>query len=419
GLTLAQAIKKHHPEKFKVVVYERDKGPRSRWQGYHVIFHQKTSRHLISAIPQNILSRINQITVNAAPRGKFSYCFIDEHSRIVAEHESEQAENIEKLANLPPNSTLFLSRDRLRETLLEGIEIYWEKKCCGYEETDDGVWALFDDGSKIFGDYLVGCDGIHSQVKKQRFPSIKTVDYKISLLISNVAVSERTINRILKISRGHLLSTCFGFKGSTNVIFFDLMPIWVKSDPEPRYRMTLQHISSPQDFDVFSPAKSPKELVDLITSQIEKQPSSELRSILLELWSLIPTEPDPNYPFQYIPLSRRTVMDFDSKTLPKEWETTKITLLGDAIHSMTGHLGLGLNNAIIDANVLANALSHFDDEGWENCVMKYEKEMRERTYPDIVASRFAAVRAHLIHDDYFSMYKRNVKLRWKALMSKL
>ncbi|RIB03856.1 hypothetical protein C2G38_2122141 [Gigaspora rosea] len=50
----------------------------------------------------------------------------------------------------------------LRDVLLEGVDTQWGKKCIGYEESDDGVWALFEDGTREFGDLLIGADGINS-----------------------------------------------------------------------------------------------------------------------------------------------------------------------------------------------------------------------------------------------------------------
>jgi len=60
-------------------------------------------------------------------------------------------------------------RDRLRDLLLEGIDVQWGKKCIGYDEDEEGVWAIFEDGTRERGDFLVGADGIHSPSKDQFF----------------------------------------------------------------------------------------------------------------------------------------------------------------------------------------------------------------------------------------------------------
>jgi 2-polyprenyl-6-methoxyphenol hydroxylase-like FAD-dependent oxidoreductase len=60
-------------------------------------------------------------------------------------------------------------RDRLRDLLLEGIDVQWSKKCIGYDEDEEGVWAIFEDGTRERGDLLVGADGIHSPSKEYFF----------------------------------------------------------------------------------------------------------------------------------------------------------------------------------------------------------------------------------------------------------
>jgi 2-polyprenyl-6-methoxyphenol hydroxylase-like FAD-dependent oxidoreductase len=46
--------------------------------------------------------------------------------------------------------------------MLEGVNTQWGKKCIGYDEFDDEVWAIFQDGTRVRGDILIGCDGINS-----------------------------------------------------------------------------------------------------------------------------------------------------------------------------------------------------------------------------------------------------------------
>jgi 2-polyprenyl-6-methoxyphenol hydroxylase-like FAD-dependent oxidoreductase len=59
-------------------------------------------------------------------------------------------------------ASMIAYRDKLRKLLLEGVDVRWEKKFTRYEETGEGVWAVFEDGSREFGHILVGCDGINS-----------------------------------------------------------------------------------------------------------------------------------------------------------------------------------------------------------------------------------------------------------------
>ncbi|CAG8560123.1 10031_t:CDS:10 [Ambispora gerdemannii] len=245
NLAVAQALKKHYPEKFKVVVYERDKEPRCcTLARISCNFDSTSIKKLDLCNPQNLLSRLNRVMTNIDPRGKFSVFYR------------------RTWQNFSGNGS---ATNKLRETLLEGIEIHWENGVVG--------------------------------TKKQ-----------------------------------------------------------IMSNPEPRFRMTLSYSSLPHYFDVSGPDKSPS---DLVTSRIKKEPPSELNSILLELWSLVLRRP----------IQRMEIV--------KDYFTWGCYSYYEWIPRAC------LNHAIIDTNALVYALSHFDDEGWESCVAKYEKEMRPRTYPAI------------------------------------
>ena len=68
-----------------------------------------------------------------------------------------------EIAKLPKDlGSTVAYRDRLRDVLLEGVPVQWGKSCIKYEETEEGVWVFFDDGSQEFCDILVGADGIYS-----------------------------------------------------------------------------------------------------------------------------------------------------------------------------------------------------------------------------------------------------------------
>jgi salicylate hydroxylase len=87
------------------------------------------------------------------------------------------------------------------------------------------------------------------------------------------------------------------------------------------------------------------------------------------------------------PNLRRMVADTPQETMSllpirtsvpvKQWETTNITVLGDAIHSMTPFRGIGANTALRDAQLLARnliAAAHGQRELLE-AIRGYETQM--------------------------------------------
>ncbi|WIX83361.1 FAD-dependent monooxygenase [Amycolatopsis carbonis] len=68
----------------------------------------------------------------------------------------------------------------------------------------------------------------------------------------------------------------------------------------------------------------------------------------------------------------------------KPWETGPVTLLGDAVHSMTPFRGIGANTALRDAQLLCRTLSTGGD------LADYEREMRKYGFKAVRASARSA-----------------------------
>ena len=69
----------------------------------------------------------------------------------------------------PPSRTIKradLYRVPREQALARGIAVEHGKRLVGAEDTGDGVRAVFDDGTEAAGDVLVGCDGVHSTVRR-------------------------------------------------------------------------------------------------------------------------------------------------------------------------------------------------------------------------------------------------------------
>jgi FAD-dependent urate hydroxylase len=69
------------------------------------------------------------------------------------------------------------------EALARGIHIEHGKRLVDATDTGDGVRAVFADGSEVTGDVLIGCDGVHSTVRRLIDPNAPAPTY--SGLITN------------------------------------------------------------------------------------------------------------------------------------------------------------------------------------------------------------------------------------------
>ncbi len=111
----------------------------------------------------------------------------------------------------------FLRADRakMRQWLLTGLDVQWDKKFLHYEEDRNSVTAFFEDGSSAKGDVLVGADGINSIVRKQLLgDSIDGPQYvRMGIIVGEVTATEEQCKVWMK----NATSFYIGYAGSRRI----------------------------------------------------------------------------------------------------------------------------------------------------------------------------------------------------------
>ncbi|GES97739.1 hypothetical protein GLOIN_2v1608858 [Rhizophagus clarus] len=221
GLLLYHGIQKHlnkNVKKFYVKIFERDIGPQDRWQGYNIGLHPNGVKSLISCLSESLVSRLPEVIPNPIHENEY-------HGRIYCDHKGTEI-------------------SRLRDLMLEGVDIQWGKKCIGYDESDNEVWAIFQDGTRVRGDILIGCDGINSPIRKQKLPRLQLFDYGITQVLIDVAPNKKLMDRIIALNGNFLVHKTFGQDGDTTASMMRLIPIENNitentPDDQIHYRITL------------------------------------------------------------------------------------------------------------------------------------------------------------------------------------
>ncbi|CAB4379164.1 unnamed protein product [Rhizophagus irregularis] len=381
GLTFYHALIKNKDKKeFNVKIFERESGPQDRWQGYHIGINNYGARSLINCIPSSIASNLPKATPNPIPNLEYhGFSLADHTGSLLLRPPSKQVKDIYEIANLTTSFSIIITyRNRLRDVLLENVPVQWGKECIGYEETDDGVWVLFEDGSKEFCDILVGADGVNSPVRKQKLPELQIFDYGVTMIITDVAAPKNLLDRLIKLN------------GNEQENF--------ENKNETYYRATIAYVYPTKLDDKHDEHKvddeDPASIVNHVKYYIRKlRPECEMTNIVLELWDLVPkmTPDSKKYPFKtYNPLRRRKMRDIDPLSI-NTWTSNRVTLLGDAAHATSPVLGIGANNAIEDAEALSKALLNYSPENYISCIKEYENEMLKRNSADVLRSRFIAL----------------------------
>ncbi|RIA81879.1 hypothetical protein C1645_789399 [Glomus cerebriforme] len=400
GLTLYHALIKNKDKKeFNVKIFEREAHPTDRWQGYHIGVNARGVRSLMNCLPSSVASKLPKAIPNPIPDVECHGISISDHKGKCLIHPPyKQVKDVFELTKVSDDFSAIISyRDRLRDVLLEDVPVQWNKKCVGFEETEDGVWAIFEDGSREFGDILVGADGVNSLVRKQKVPELKIFDYNVNIINADVAVPKSFMDRSIKVHGNTLIQKSLGTKGDWTFNLFRLIPIENNNDTEPHYRTTIS-FAYPKKLDIKLSDKikvddnDPESVIKYVKHLIQTlRPECELTDILIKLWDFVPKSSDPsdqeNYPFKtYNPTQRRKLQDINPLSV-KTWTSSRVTLLGDAAHAMNPVFGLGTNNAIKDADVLSQALLKYSPENYISCIKEYENEMRKRTSSDVLMAR--------------------------------
>jgi FAD-dependent urate hydroxylase len=240
----------------------------------------------------------------------------------------------------------------LREEALErGITIEFGKRLTDVEiPHKDMAIVHFDDGTEAHGDFLVGCDGIHSQTRKSIFPNAPEPEY--TGIIDSGAF---TRNKSVPPSEGVMRMT-FGVNG-----FFGYQKVptgeiyWFENHERSQVlrRGKLDDISTNQWKD---------ELLRL--HERDHEPIIEIiRSTEGEIGKW------PVYDLPSLPI----------------WHRDTVCLIGDAAHATSPHVGQGASLAMEDAIILAKCLR--DIEGVPNAFTAFEALRRERVETIVEMSR--------------------------------
>nr|WP_238717499.1 FAD-dependent monooxygenase [Natronorubrum halophilum] len=240
----------------------------------------------------------------------------------------------------------------LREEALErGITIEFGKRLTDVEiPHEDMAIAYFDDGTEAHGNFLVGCDGIHSQTRNSIFPDAPEPEY--TGIIDSGAF---TRNESVPPSDGIMRMT-FGVNG-----FFGYQKVpageiyWFENHEQ-------SHAPSRGELDEISQSQWKDKLLTL------HEPDSEPITDIIRS-----TEGD---------IGKWPVYDLPS--LPV-WHQDTVCLIGDAAHATSPHVGQGASLAMEDAIVLAKCLR--DVEGVSDAFAVFEELRRERVEAIVEMSR--------------------------------
>ncbi|GGU99001.1 monooxygenase [Streptomyces albospinus] len=341
GLALAQGLRRAG---IGVAVHEKDPTPGFRNQGYRI----RINSDGITALKAVLTPQAYEVFVATAGTPGARTDVFDHQLGLL------HAQELPLVPGLPGGGHLAVNRMTLRQILLSDLE---KGVRCGcrltrYEINRSGtVTAHSADGTSATGDVLVGADGVNSATRKQYLPQAQVIDAGLRLLCGKVPLAGGTARDRFPSELLGLWTTIAGLSRR----FVGLAPVRYR---EPMRRLTARlapDLVLTKDTDclacVFGARREP---LPCTVDKLFTKSGTELQALtlsLLEGWHPLLMEiVSRQEPASIFPVAVRTSVPVGV------WETSAVTLLGDAVHVMSPAIGVGANTALRDARVLTSRL---------------------------------------------------------------
>jgi 2-polyprenyl-6-methoxyphenol hydroxylase-like FAD-dependent oxidoreductase len=371
GLCLANGLKKAG---ISVVVYERDPSPESRPQGYRIHIDPQGSTALHQCLPPHLWDLFSSTGGDFAQG--FSVVTEQLHELLNVGGRGGAADSIARHRSI--------SRVTLRRILLAGLgeDVQFDKRFLRYDEAADGaIIAHFEDGTTAQADLLVAADGVNSAVRKQYLPHAEPIDTGVVAIVGTLPLTDG----VMALAPYFLLDGPGMVVPSTPCSMF--MAMWKRSGEAAQ---TLRRLGiegtlpGDEDYLLLALGGSPDYLG--LDQQTDSITGRRLKDILrrktagwhTSLRKLVEMVSEEELLLNRVRTSQPTA----------SWRSTHITLLGDAIHSMTPYRGVGGNIALKDAALLTSRLTqaHQDEKPLLEAISAYEASMRQYAFAAVEGS---------------------------------
>ena len=280
----------------------------------------------------------------------------------------------------PPMDTqiepLTADRSTFRSALARGLEneIHFGRDIVGFVETVDAdkVSVRFADGHVELASLLVAADGAWSKIRQQKLPNLTPLDTECRAFYGKTPITpefKETFNKAAL--QGMSLVVDRTQEYPTSLLLEPMIFDHTVTEAYP-------DLALPQDY-VYWVLGSRVDHLESLGWKDSRVPASaeECVSFLKKITDGWHSSVKPLFDTQSVP--QTSVIRIGS--MPPElipWDSSRVTLIGDAAHLMSPTAGLGASSALRDAALLGKLLGEVhSSEGVVDAVAAYESAMKE------------------------------------------
>ncbi|MDQ2716040.1 MAG: FAD-dependent monooxygenase [Chloroflexota bacterium] len=339
GLCLAQGLQQAG---VSVAAYERDATPIFRQQGYRLHIDQRGAAALRACLPSHLCELF--VATTSHPGRQITV--------LTKQLKQRKVIGLQKMeATEPASLNTAIDRLTLRDILLAGLEntVHFNKEFCRYELQEDGVRAFFADGTEASGDVLVAADGVNSRIRQQFLPDAVVTDTGLRCIYGKTRLSQATRPLIpAPLHQGFTMVIGLPFTMALGLVEFLHSPAEAAAQlaPSVQLRQSSDYLMWSLNAARSHLTVSDEELLHLDGQRLQQVVLDKMKHWHPNLRALIAASD----PAEIFPIAVRV------STLCEPWQSTHITLLGDAIHAMSPAGGSGANMALQDAHLLCQSL---------------------------------------------------------------
>lgn len=336
GLALANGLRRAG---VAVEVFERAPSVFARGAGYRINIRPEGGQALLDCLPPN-LGELYLATSNrhCLPR--------------IAGYDAALRELFANDLPAPTHAHTSVDRLLLRQILLADLteQVRFGKQVVDASQDEREARVRFADGGTATGDVLVAADGTHSVLRSRLLPDAEVLDVPLRCVWGKTPIP-------------------------------DGVPGWVPDAVRNRYSGVFGPGGDQLMIGLFQPRRH---IVDAVA---ELAPYAHIRPVEDYLmWVYMGGATLPGAVADWHPSVRKLIAAADPRTVVPvairvaapvpPWRPSRITFLGDAIHTMSPAGGSGANTALRDAADLAATLASAADP--RAAIAEYDERLRER-----------------------------------------